>query len=65
MTRATLMDLGERVALTAVQAFLAVFVVTDTGTVRSGLVAAAAAVLALVKGLVATRLGDRSPSLVQ
>lgn len=63
--RATLLDLGERVALTAVQAFLAVFIVTDTSTVRSGLVAAAAAVLALIKGLVATRLGDRSPSLVR
>lgn len=46
-------DLAERVLLTAAQAFLAVFVVTDLSSAKAGGIAAAAAVLSLVKGLVA------------
>lgn len=51
-------DIGERVLLTAAQAFLAVFVVTDLSSAKAAGIAAAAAVLALAKGLVAQAVGD-------
>lgn len=51
-------DLAERVVWTAVQAFLSVFTVTDLSTAKAGLVAAAAAVLSLLKGIAARRFGD-------
>jgi len=48
-------DLAERVAVTFVQAFLAVFVVTDVSSAKTAAVAGAAAVLALIKGLAAKK----------
>lgn len=57
-------DIAERTLMTALQAFLAVFVVTDVSSAKAGLVAAAAAALAVVKGVVASRVGDASASLV-
>lgn len=58
MSKDYLADLAERCFWTAVQAFLSVFSVTDLSTAKAGLVAAAAAVLALVKGIAAKRFGD-------
>lgn len=60
MTKTLFLDLLERAAWTAAQAFLAVFTVSDLSTARTGAIAAAAAVLSLVKGLVASRTGDGS-----
>ena len=58
MTKPYLRDLAERCAWTAAQAFLSVFTVTDLSTAKAGAVAAAAAVLALLKGVAARRFGD-------
>ncbi len=57
-------DIAERAIMTALQAFLAVFVVTDVSSAKAGLVAAAAAALAVVKGALASRVGDSTASLV-
>jgi hypothetical protein len=51
-------DIIERTLWTAVQAFLAVFVITDVSSLKSAGVAAAAAVIAAVKGLAASKVGD-------
>lgn len=51
-------DIIERTFWTAVQAFLAVFVITDVSSLKSAGVAAAAAVIAAVKGLAASKVGD-------
>lgn len=51
-------DLIERVAWTAIQAFLAVFMVGNVNSAKAGGIAAAAAVLSLLKGVAATRVGD-------
>lgn len=51
-------DIIERTFWTAVQAFLAVWVVTDVSSLKSAGVAAAAAVIAAIKGLAATKIGD-------
>lgn len=48
----------ERVFWTAVQAFLAVFVVTDVTSAKAAGVAALAAAISAVKGLAATKVGD-------
>jgi hypothetical protein len=53
-------DVLERTFWTAVQAFLAVFIVTDVSSLKSAAVAAAAAVIAAVKGIAASRIGDSS-----
>ena len=50
-------DIAERAAWTAAQAFLAVFVVADVSTARTGVVAAVGAALSVVKGFVATKVG--------
>lgn len=60
MTKTLFLDLLERAGWTAAQAFLAVFTVSDLSTARTGAIAAAAAVLSLVKGFVASRSGDGS-----
>lgn len=57
-------DIAERAVMTALQAFLAVFVVTDVSSAKAGLVAAAAAALAVIKGALASRVGDQTASLV-
>lgn len=59
----TLKDIGERAVWTFVQTFLAVFVIDDLSTVRPAAVAALAAVLSVVKGFVATRVGDGTAAL--
>lgn len=48
-----LVDLGERVAATAAFAFVSAFSVTDLSTAKDAGLAAAAAVLSLVKGALA------------
>jgi len=55
-------DLLERTIATAAQAFLAVFVVTDLGTLDSALTAAAAAGLAVVKSFAASKVGNKGTS---
>ncbi len=57
-------DLLERVVATFLQAFLAVYVVGTTNTAKTAAIAGAAAVLSLLKGVIATRFGDGSASLV-
>jgi hypothetical protein len=53
-------DLLERVVVTFVEAFLAVFVVTDVNSAKAAAVAGAAAVLSLIKGLVAKKAADQN-----
>lgn len=52
-------DIIERTFWTAVQAFLAVFVVTDVSTAKSAGVAAIAAIVAAVKGIAASKVGNK------
>lgn len=56
-------DLGERVLMTALFAFLSVFTVTDLSSAKSAGIAAAAAALSLIKGTLAQYVGDDSPGL--
>jgi hypothetical protein len=51
-------DIIERIFWTAVQAFLAVFIVSDISNLKAAGVAAAAAVLSAIKGLVASKVGN-------
>ncbi len=56
-----LVDLAERVVATYIQSFLGLLLVADAidiGAVKAALVAAAPAALAVVKGVLAKRLGD-------
>lgn len=70
MTRRLVLDIAERAALTFVEAFLAVWVVgawtdlTSVGLAQQAAVAGLAAAMSVVKGAVASRLGDRTASLV-
>ena len=58
-------DVLERVAATFIQAFLGIFVIGgDIGNAKAAGLAGATAVLSLIKGLVASRTGDGSASLV-
>lgn len=50
-------DMFERLAATAVQAFLSVFVLTDMATTEAALVAAGAAVLSMLKAMLAKSYG--------
>ena len=56
-------DLSERVLTTAAFAFLSVFSVSDLSTLKSASIAAAAAALSLVKGVLAKSVGDESAGL--
>ena len=58
MTKRLFLDMLERASWTAAQAFLAVYTVTDVSTAKAGLVAAAGAALAVLKGVVASRVGE-------
>jgi len=64
MTRQLVVDVAERAALTFVQAFLSVWVVsswadlTDVGLAQRAAVAGIAAALAVIKGFAASRVGD-------
>lgn len=57
-------DILERVVMTFAQAFLSVVVVTDLSTAEGAATAGLAAVVSLLKSIVATRTGDGSPSIV-
>ena len=57
-------DLFERAIATFIQAFLAVYVVGNTDSLKAAAVAGAAAVLSFLKGLAASRFGDGSASAV-
>ena len=58
-------DVLERVAATFIQAFLGIFVVGgDISNAKAAALAGATAALSLVKGIVASRFGDKSASAV-
>ena len=57
-------DVFERALLTFLQAFLATFVVTDLATGRGAELAGASAVFSLIKSIVASQYGDRTPSAI-
>ena len=69
MTRALAVDIAERAALTFAEAFLATWLVdswtdlTGGDLARRATVAGVAAVLAMAKGLLASRVGDGTASL--
>ena len=54
-------DILERAVVTFLQAFLSVFVVADLASAEAAVVAGAAAVLSLVKGIAASQFGDGNP----
>lgn len=61
--KAWLIDTAERTVLSAAEAFLAVFVVTDLSSAKSAAVAGVAAGLTVVKSAVASlRAGTVSPA---
>jgi len=61
--KAWLVDTAERVIFTALETFLAVFVVTDLSSAKSAAVAAVAAGLSVLKGALASlRKGTISPA---
>jgi hypothetical protein len=51
-------DIIERALWTAVQSFLAVWVIGDVASLKSAAVAAGAAVISVVKGVAASKVGD-------
>lgn len=51
-------DLLERVAWTAIQAFLGALVVTGNTNYKAAAVAAVAAAISVIKGVAATKVGD-------
>ena len=58
-------DVVERVVATFIQAFLGIFVVGgDIGNAKAAALAGATAALSLVKGMAASRFGDKSASVV-
>jgi len=58
-------DVIERVVATFIQAFLGIFVVGgDIGNAKAAALAGATAALSLVKGMVASRFGDKSASVM-
>ena len=57
-------DILERAIATFVQAFLAVYVVGSTDSLKAAGVAGAAALLSFIKGVAASRFGDGSASAV-
>jgi hypothetical protein len=69
MTRELLIDVGERVAVTAVEAFVAVLLanaagMTDVATLQAAGLAALAASLSVIKGFAASRMGDGSAAFL-
>ena len=58
-------DVLERVIATFIQAFLGIFMVGgDIGNAKAAGLAGATAILSLVKGLIASKYGDGSASVV-
>jgi hypothetical protein len=70
MSRQLIQDVGERAALTFLQAFLGVWLVadwadlTDVRLAQRAAVAGVAAALAVIKGFAASRIGDGTASLL-
>ncbi len=58
-----LKDLSERVLTTAAFAFLSAFSLTDMSSLKAAGLAAGAAALSLVKGALASQIGDGSAGL--
>lgn len=58
LTKQFVQDVAERALFTFVETFLAMFVLTDLTTAKTAAVGGAAAVLAVVKGMIATRVGQ-------
>lgn len=56
-SRKFLLDLTERVAVTFAFAFVSVFAFSDLSTAKDAAIAGGAAVLSLVKGVLAAQLG--------
>lgn len=52
-----MMDIMERSGWTFVQAFLAVFIIGDQGTLKVAVIAGAAAALSVLKGYAKERIG--------
>lgn len=63
-TKTFLKDLAERAVATAVQTFVALYAVGDLSSMKNAAVAGVAAGLSVVKGLVASQVGDKSASTV-
>lgn len=62
-TKTELLDILERSVWTFLQTFLGIFVVTDLATAEQAAVAGVAAVLAVIKGFVATKVGQHNAAL--
>ena len=58
MSKKLLLDMIERAAWTFAEAFLAVYVITDVSSAKTAAVAGAGAALAVVKGFVASHVGE-------
>lgn len=56
-------DVAERAVWTFVQAFLGAFVVTDLSTAKTAALAGLAAAIAVVKGFVASQVGEQNAAL--
>ena len=56
-------DVAERAAWTFAQAFLGAFVVTDLSTAKTAALAGLAAAVAVLKGFVASQVGERNAAL--
>lgn len=56
-------DVAERAAWTFAQAFLGAFVVTDLSTAKTAALAGLAAAIAVVKGFVASQVGEQNAAL--
>jgi hypothetical protein len=52
-------DMAERALWTAVQAFIAVWIIGDPSSAKSAAIAGVAAALSVVKGFAASRIGDK------
>lgn len=64
-TKEFAMDLAERAAMTFAQAFLAVYTIGDMASAKAAAVAGGAAVLAMLKGVAATKVkSEETASLV-
>lgn len=63
-TKQFAIDLAERAAMTFAQAFLAVYTIGDMASAKAAAVAGGAAVLAMLKGVAASKVKSDSASLV-
>ena len=63
MNKQLVLDIVERAAWTFAQAFLAVFSVADLATARAAAVAGVAAAISVLKGVVATQVGNSNAGL--